>query len=230
MPQEGEDIIEGELPTPIDFYWIGVGKELIKGSSDTLDSAAKTLITLITTLITIYSAALTYFGGATQISESPYFSLLAIPPLVLLVAILQFTRVILPKGTSIQLDQPDSIKLAVKAINEEKAQYFTYGRYAFVLALLLMVVCIMFASAGNDPNKDTSAATPAQFVVKEANRPLFEAMSIPFIGTSTKTVPLTITKESDSDYTVKVNGTQILVDKKTVFGVVYVQPDLSPLS
>lgn len=199
-----------------DLDWINYGQNLIRGSTETLENAAKTLVTLNTSLITIYSVALSYFGNANKIFISPYFFLLIIPFASFFFSIYFFIEVYSPTKHTFEPDKPDEIKKVVKKINDEKLKSFKRGKVFFLVGFILIIFSLFFVSSWQLPQN------MVKFVVKNENVKIFNDMNIEFENNMT-TVPLILVKDEGSNYQVKmINSSNPLVfNKDLVNGIIF---------
>ena len=116
-----------------DLFWLEIGRDLVKGSIETLDKRAEYMITTITALIVIDFGILVAF----QVQQYTW----KIGPQVLLaVSAFWFFYSLHIKKYEVQLQSPDNIELVYQDIGSRKHKRQNIGFYIFIAALLFMAV------------------------------------------------------------------------------------------
>lgn len=216
MTETEDNEVIGGKPSQNQLEWIKYGQNLIRGSSESLENAAKTLVTLATSLITIYSVALSYFGNATKIFLNPFLFLLVIPFALFFCSIYFFIDVYSPTKHKIESDSPDDIKKAVKTINEDKYKSFRRGKGFFLIAFVLITVSLFYVSSCQLPENKV------QFVVKSENVKIFNDMNIGLENNMTTTSLILINDDGYNYHIKRINSTdEIAFNKNLVNAIIY---------
>jgi hypothetical protein len=116
-----------------DIFWVGIGRDLIKGTLDSLDKRAEYMITTITALMAVSFGILIGFQLPNLTFKiAPQF-LLAISTLFFFLSLRVRRYVILPQSV-------DSIRDKYEQIENLKYKWQNLGYYFFIAALLAIAV------------------------------------------------------------------------------------------
>jgi len=216
MTETDNNEIIGGVPSQNQLEWVKYGQNLIRGSSESLENAAKTLVTLATSLITIYSVALAYFGNANKIFLNPFFFLSVIPFALFFCSIYFFIDVYSPTKHKIESDSPEDIKKVVKMINDDKYKPFRRGKTLFLVAFIITIVSLFFVSSWQSPENTV------QFVVKSENVKIFNDMNVGFEDNMTTSPLILINDDGYNYYIRKINSTnEIAFNKNLVNAIIF---------
>ena len=137
-----DEIIQGELITEEDEFWMEQGKELLKNSIGAIESAGKQLITLLTTIKGIYLGAVAYSQFVKGDSADWEHIVLIVPLIFWLIALRTALDVFRTKSYEIHLNQPEEIREQILNIAKYKQEKLNYTYAFIVIGFLAAIVAI----------------------------------------------------------------------------------------
>jgi len=144
MEESGKTVVvaTGEVPSEENEYWVSVGREMVKESTNLANDVAKHLIVLTTALCTVYLTA----GKQWNVSPTDERSLqvlVALPIVMWLLSMLLSMLAIFPKSYNVVSISPDDIKRAKKDAIKRKYRCLKGSMIFLMLGILAMTFAVV---------------------------------------------------------------------------------------
>jgi hypothetical protein len=144
MPNENEKIYDSPPSEPDDDFWLEQGKQMIEGSFEAVQEAAKALMTGLGLLQSIYLGILGFADYIPKTLSLPVKTIFLLPLVLWLLALHSCLQVMMTKRLDINLFSPDDIRSNYNQVLRDKQKHLKSGFWELTIGLIVAFLLLFF--------------------------------------------------------------------------------------